>query len=85
LGNPITANGFTAQQSDGCGIYDGAWLGSQIIVELDGGGHHAFEDRHLKDAQKDSARKFNGNVVLREADENVLFLKVLSIISEAVS
>lgn len=80
LGDPITAPGFTAQQSDGHGIYDGAWRGKRIVVELDGGGHHAFRDRHAEDTQKDIARMLDGNTVLRETDENVLFLKALAIL-----
>lgn len=82
LGDPITAQGFTAQQSDGHGIYDGAWLGQHIIAELDGGGHHAFRDRHAEDTKKDIMRMLDYNTVLREEDENVLFLKALAILGE---
>lgn len=79
LGDSITAFGFSAQQSDGHGIYDGAWRKKQIIAELDGSGHHAFRDRHAEDTQKDIARMLEYNTVLRETDENVLYLKVLAI------
>lgn len=82
LGNPVTALGFTAQQSDGHGIYDGAWIDQRIIAELDGGGHHAFRDRHAEDTQKDYLRRLDGDIVLRETDENVLFLKTLAILEE---
>lgn len=80
FGNPIISEGFTAQQSDGHGVYDGAWIGKKIIAELDGGGHHAFRDRHGEDTRKDIARMLEYNTVLREQDENVLFLKALAIL-----
>jgi len=74
------SKGFTAQQNDGYGIYDGAWNNEKIVVELDGGGHHVFRDRHEDDAKKDFARRKEGFHVLRETDENVLFLKAFSIL-----
>lgn len=82
FGNPLTALGFTAQQPDAHGIYDGAWITKKIIAELDGGGHHAFRDRRVEDAQKDIARTLERNMVLREEDEDVLFLKALAILEE---
>lgn len=82
FGNPITSNRFSAQQDDGRGIYDGAWLERNIIAELDGSGHHAFRDRRAEDSRKDIARMLDGNSVLREEDENVLFLKALAILED---
>jgi hypothetical protein len=76
-GNPVLVNGFTAQQSDGNGVYDGAWLSQNIIVELDGGGHHAFRDRRSEDERKDIQRLLDGNIPVRAPDENELFLKAL--------
>lgn len=84
LGNLTTADGFSAQQSDGHGVYDGAWIERRIVAELDGGGHHAFRDRHAEDSQKDIVRMLEGNTVLRETDENVLFLKALAILEEEI-
>ncbi len=81
----MTAAGFTAQQSDGNGIYDGAWREQKIIAELDGGGHHAFRDRHREDTEKDIMRMLTQNTVLRETDESVLFLKALSILESEES
>lgn len=92
LGDPITAAGFSAQQSDGHGIYDGAWREKKIIVELDGGGHHAFQDRHVQDMQKDIARMLDGNTLVRERRRNgdkddwfvwsVAYLKALKVLAE---
>lgn len=80
FGDPITTEGFSAQQWDGYGVYDGAWTGQKIIVELDGEGHHAFGDRSKTDVRKDIARMLEYNTVLREEDENILFLKALAIL-----
>ena len=82
LGNSATAEGFTAQQSWSHGIYDGAWKQARLIAELDGGGHHAYGDRTTADSIKDLAHELSGNTVLREADENVLFLKALALLKE---
>ena len=82
LGEPTTAMGFSAQRSDGHGIYDGAWRTQRIIAELDGGAHHVFKDRHADDMKKDIKRLLDGNTVLRETDESVLFLKALAILRE---
>jgi len=85
FGNPMTAKGFTAQQDDGIGIYDGAWLKHNIIVEYDGGGHAVFHPKEtlLRDISKDERRTSSGRRVLRETDESVLFLKALSILEDA--
>ncbi len=79
FGNSFLSAGFTAQQSDGHGVYDGAWPARKIVAELDGSGHHAFRNRRQEDEFKDAARRADGFLILRETDENVLFLKALAV------
>lgn len=81
LGDPTIAKGFTAQQDDGVGVYDGAWLEQNIIVELDGGGHHIHRDRHAEDARKDLQRAVDGNATIRATTAGELYLKALAILS----
>lgn len=84
LGDPVTTKGFSAQRPDDFGVSDGAWKSERIIAELDGTGHHMFRDRHTEDEGKDVGRRLRGNTVLREDDENVLFLKALAILTARV-
>lgn len=58
---------------------DGMWR--KIIMELDGGGHHAHEDHHEDDRRKDEFRRSKGFTVIRAEDENLLWLRFLNAIA----
>lgn len=76
---------FRAQQlipTDSCDrIVDGLW--KNVILELDGGGHHMFGDRTERDHLTDTEHQKMGYQVIRAKTSSILFLRLLQVIEES--